>query len=36
MLAVVDALACLAAELWSEGKLDDFPLDDESGHASDD
>jgi len=33
IFALVDELAVLAADLWSEGRLEDFPADEESPDA---
>lgn len=33
ILALVDELAVLAADLWSEGRLQNFPVDEESPDA---
>lgn len=36
ILALVDELAVLAADLWFAGKLDQFPLEEEPADAEDD
>lgn len=36
ILALVDELAVLAADLWFAGKLDEFPLEEEPADAEDD